>query len=72
MKKIIMSLLLLAVFFSNSSVYAKETNNTISYPNTISQRAEKLVWKYKSINGKLYKRLWNQTKGEWVGKWTPC
>lgn len=28
------------------------------------------VWKYKVINGNLYKRKYNRVTGEWVGKWT--
>lgn len=34
---------------------------------------EKLVWKYKVINGRLHRRLWNQTLNKWVGDhWIPC
>lgn len=72
MKKLFISLLLLSVFTSNSFVYAKENNNIISYKNTIAPRKDKLVWKYKSINGILHKRLWNQSKGKWIGNWIPC
>lgn len=30
------------------------------------------VWKYKIVNGKLYKRKLNEVTGEWVGKWMPA
>ena len=26
-------------------------------------------WKYKNIDGKLYKRLYNYTKEQWIGDW---
>ena len=29
------------------------------------------VWKYKVVNGNLYKRKYNRVTGEWVGKWIP-
>ncbi|MBR2714715.1 MAG: hypothetical protein IKB73_00720 [Ruminococcus sp.] len=28
--------------------------------------ADNIVWKYKTINGKTYKRRWNNTKQVWV------
>lgn len=28
-----------------------------------------LVWKYKVINGVLYKRLYDRTNGKWIGNW---
>lgn len=28
-------------------------------------------WKYKTINGKLYKRLYNVIKHRWESDWTP-
>lgn len=31
-----------------------------------------IVWKYKNINGKLYKRKYNQTTQKWIGNWIPA
>lgn len=31
--------------------------------------ADIIVWKYKIVNGVLYKRQYNQTKKCWVGNW---
>ena len=28
-----------------------------------------LIWKYKTVNGQLYKRLYNSSKKVWVGDW---
>lgn len=35
-------------------------------------RADIIDWRYKSINGKLYKRLYNYSKAEWIGDWIRC
>lgn len=32
-------------------------------------RADVVGWVYKEINGKLYKRLYNYTKQEYIGEW---
>ena len=35
----------------------------------ILMRAPALEWRYKFINGKLYRRLYNCSTQEWVGDW---
>ena len=35
----------------------------------IETYADKIGWKYKIINGELYKRQYNYTTGEWIGDW---
>lgn len=42
-----------------------------SYTNQES-RADVIGWEYKTINGKLYKRLYNYTTKEWIGDWILC
>ncbi|MEA4897569.1 MAG: hypothetical protein VB065_10860 [Eubacteriales bacterium] len=34
-------------------------------------RAPTLVWRYKYIDGKLHKRLFNESTQQWVGEWIP-
>lgn len=34
-------------------------------------KGDKFVWRYKEINGKMYKRLYNTSTGKYVGEWTP-
>lgn len=34
--------------------------------------SDKYVWKFKVENGVTYKRLYNVTKGVWVGNWIRC
>jgi ABC-type Fe2+-enterobactin transport system substrate-binding protein len=37
--------------------------------NLIEPYGDVLVWKKKIINGRLYKRLWNETKNRWETDW---
>ena len=36
---------------------------------TIVPFADKIVWRYKTMNGKYYRRQYNTTKLEWIGEW---
>lgn len=35
----------------------------------IEPRSDVIGWKYKNIDGKLYKRLYNYTKEQLIGDW---
>ena len=72
MKKIMIMLVLIASMNRVTPVLANETKvTTNSYVTMPCQ--EKLVWKFKNINGRLYKRLWNLTLNKWAGDhWIPC
>ena len=35
----------------------------------ISIKKNVIVWRYKSVNGKIYKRKYNITLKKWVGPW---
>ena len=39
---------------------------------TIQPRQDKIDWVYKSENGRVYRRLFNFSKNEWVGDWILC
>ena len=72
MKKIMIMLVLIASMNIVTPVLANETEVTANIDVTMPYK-DQLVWKYKFINGKLYKRLWNQTLNKWVGDhWIPC
>ena len=72
MKKIMIMLVLIASMNIITPVLANETEVTANIDVTMPYK-EQLVWKYKFINGKLYRRLWNQTLNKWVGDhWIPC
>lgn len=72
MKKIIFITILILGFVlipsSYSSIYAISDNNY----NVSSLRADDIRYRYKSINGILYKRLYNYSTHEWIGDWIPA
>lgn len=37
-----------------------------------NQRADKIEWIYRTIDGQTYKRLYNYTTKEWIGDWILC
>lgn len=68
MKKTIL-LLCMLTFLCPTPIAASEIS---SIENTdIEVRADIKEWKYKFINGKLYKRLWNSTQRRWETDWIP-
>ena len=69
MKKTIL-LLCMLTFLCPTPIAANEIS---SIENTdIEVRADIKEWKYKFINGKLYKRLWNSTQKRWETNWMPA
>lgn len=40
--------------------------------NEIITYADGIEWRYKLINGKLYKRQYNATTKKWIGNWIPA
>ena len=72
MKKIMIMLVLITSTNIITPVLANETEVTTDIYVTMPCK-EKLVWKFKNINGRLYKRLWNLTLNKWAGDhWIPC
>lgn len=70
MKKII---IFCAMFLSSGlPILGSEETDALDNTPIIEVRKDVLVWKYKSINGHVYKRLYNQTKGRWEGPWIKC
>ena len=59
--------------FSGSIVSAQDTSNepsiVVSEEDSSVYSGDVIVWKYKTMNGKLYKRKYNQTTKKWIGKW---
>lgn len=43
----------------------------IQAENGISPLSDSIGWRFKLINGKLYKRLYNYSRDEWIGNWIP-
>ena len=71
MKKIlIFTLALGTTFMFNTNLIMIEANgkNLINYE-TLQPKKDIMVWKYKIINGRLYKRLFNESKERWETDW---
>ncbi len=43
-----------------------QTNNSDAI---VSPLSDNIVWRFKDVNGKLYKRLYNCSTAEWIGDW---
>ncbi len=71
-------LLASAIFLSVSitpslNISAKEKVSSISDQSQICVPfSENIDWRYKFIDGKLYKRLYNYSMSQWVGDWILC
>lgn len=59
--------------FSAHTIYAQENIEIVNERKNgdIEEYKNVYVWKYKVVNGNLYKRKYNRVTGEWVGKWMP-
>lgn len=54
----------------NASHYSYISQTSISSSHKkIDTYADKLEWRYKTIRGKLYKRLYNSSKQRWETDW---
>ena len=43
-----------------------------TYHSQYTVRNTKVVWAYKTVNGKTYKRLYNTATKQWIGDWIPA
>lgn len=50
-----------------SNIQAHENNS--NYNTCENARKDKYTWKYKVVNKKMYRRLYNNTKRTWAGDW---
>lgn len=73
MKKtlIILAIVSIATSFVPVSVEASMDTSlkSASELSNIKPRADIIEWRYNIINGKMYKRQFNYTKNQWIGKW---
>ena len=63
-------LIQLNIFMLTGNLYASTVNDdNINYESSIEIRADKIDWKYKTVNGILYRRLYNYTTKKPVSDW---
>lgn len=68
----ILTQILLGTAFCTSASAATVSQPILSSSTdrTITIQATEYVWVVKKVNGIVYKRLFNETTGQWVGDWT--
>lgn len=55
------------------SVDSPLINSTLAtYQSQCTVRNTNVVWVYKTVNEKKYKRLYNIETGQWIGDWIPA
>lgn len=52
--------------------HAASAASQTSIGSQITPYSDAYEWRYRLINGKLYRRLYNLTKAKWVGDWELC
>ena len=71
LKEILICMIICIIFMQPVTALASD----VTYPriysssSTVSPLSDIIKWRYKSVNGKLYKRLYNYSKGQWIGDW---
>ncbi len=69
-KTAIFAIIFVLSFSHGITTYAKENRSDLpKEKKQITTWANDRVWKYKMINGKLYKRLYDKTTCKWIGEW---
>lgn len=80
MKKFVLLILICLLLIQPTSAFASshvviEPNQYSSSTNTsdiIPPYKDITGWRFKNINGRLHKRLYNYSKQTWIGNWIPC
>lgn len=54
---------------SNANILSNRKSMTLQADHSIVPLKDVLVWRYKTLNGKTYKRLYNSTTKQWIGNW---
>lgn len=73
-KKIIAGLGIMMIIGASSlsiEVFADEMARKLSAEEEllIEPRADEIGWEYKTVGNKVYRRMYNYTKKEWIGEW---
>lgn len=65
---IVFTSLILSSFF-NSGWAHTEVNKQVLETVVVTPQSDITEWRYKIVNGKIFKRLYNASKQTWIGKW---
>lgn len=72
MKKICVAFIFAVIILFEMPNSAGEVEAAASTGESVVPCSDKIGWKHKIINKKLYKRLYNYTKECWIGDWIPA
>lgn len=71
MKKVFYATIFICFILFSNTLPCDASQQTAIKATEVEVRVDKIIWKYKMINGKLYKRLYNATDDIWIGDWIP-
>ena len=54
------------------SVNVIQITENVQSSHLITPFSDVIGWRYKTVNGKVYKRQYNYSKERWIGEWEPC
>ena len=72
LNKFIFLFLLSFISIVSAQNTASEPSIAVSEEDSSVYSGDVIVWKYKTMNGKLYKRKYNKTTKKWIGNWIPA
>lgn len=75
-RKVVVSVLLAAMLIGGGQGVFTTTLFTekvaVAEDGIITPFADVLEWRYKDVDGKLYRRLYNRTTNQWMTEWEYC
>lgn len=72
LKKVICIIYLISACYSiYVNIGMTEIRNTIEYEKEDDLARSIIGWRYKMIDGQLYRRQYNYTEECWIGEWEP-
>lgn len=71
LKKLSITLILATILIAGAPITKadEQVNTDTTDIGTITPRQRILEWRFKTIDGKLYKRLYDYTAQKWIGSW---
>ena len=69
MRKVFSVIIFICLTLFSNSLQCKALELKSENNSEIQVYSDILEWRYKVINGRLYKRLYNTTKDSWIGDW---
>ncbi|WP_314065976.1 hypothetical protein [uncultured Vagococcus sp.] len=67
--KFLLMVILGTVLPFNSGVLAVEKGDKLEPNSPLIERAKIVEWRFKTVDGKVYKRLFDYTNQKWIGDW---